>query len=39
LRWRATVEYLMVDNVILLSTRRTVDDKDFVEWCRSGANL
>ena len=39
LRWRATVEYLMVDNVILLSTRRTVYDKDFVEWRRSRTDL
>jgi hypothetical protein len=36
---RATVQYLVVDNVVFLSTRRTVDDKDFVEWCRSRANL
>jgi hypothetical protein len=36
---RATVQYLVVDNVVFLSTRRTVDDKDFVEWCRSRTDL
>ena len=39
LRWGTAVQYLVVDNVVLLSTRRTVYDKDFVEWRRSRTDL